>query len=301
MELKAALGDIVAGTATDEDQQRFRRWMRGNLMQAAAHFGLTLTGQATFGYRLRSISAATVGPEGPCWLRVVVEQHRWLPDDYWTGNVDANAIVGVNKPYVLRTTEWNEPDLEVRVHADVMTLLSGRPCSATDVLRAPLDLPDAWWSELRRSLDVVRTVPTTRFDQRGKEGWHVRRVYGEQFADALRVDQFETAHGDLHWSNLISPNFGLLDWEFWGHGTAGMDAASLYCFSLLVPEMASKVHEVFADILETRAGHVAQVHMAASVIGRAEDEPEYTDLAGVLREHVQPIIDAAAPVVAKHH
>lgn len=35
----------------------FCEWMRGNLDHAAAHFGLTLTGEPVFGWRLRTIGA----------------------------------------------------------------------------------------------------------------------------------------------------------------------------------------------------------------------------------------------------
>jgi hypothetical protein len=96
-------------TDVERANEQFRDWMRGNLDHAAAHFSLTVADEPVFGWRLRSISAAADGRHEPCWLRVVTEQPQWLPADFWTGNTDANAIKGINKPRVLETTEWDEP------------------------------------------------------------------------------------------------------------------------------------------------------------------------------------------------
>jgi hypothetical protein len=279
----------------ERSDDAFRGWMRRHLNHAAQRFGLTITGEPVFGWCLRSISAPAVGPDGPCWLRVGTERDRDLGGStaaaFWTGIPDSAAITGIAKPRVLSSTEWAEPEQRRRVRADAMTLLPGRPCSPTDVLRFVPDLPDAWWTELRRSLEVLRGHPTDRFAERGQSCDRVRDVLGIE----LHIDQFETVHGDLHWNNVLGPDFGLLDWEMWGRGPAGMDAASLYLNALLVPDVASRVREIFVDVLDSPSGRVAQVRTAAAVLHRAEREPEYADLAEVLREHVRPLIDAVLP------
>jgi hypothetical protein len=279
---------------TDE---QFRAWMRDNLARAAQHFGLVVHGEPRWGWCLRSISSAAAGPHGPCWLRVGSEQDRWLaePDlaDFWTGIPDANAITGVSKPVVLASTEWEAPDQQRRVRADVMTKMTGLPCSPTDALRTLPALPDSWWVQLRRSIDLIRATPTTRYATRSASaGTRVRQVFGDRVADAMRPTEWETTHGDLHWSNVIGPECGILDWELWGPGPVGADPATLYLFGLLVPAVAGRVAEVFADVLDCPAGRVAQICVASRILFRAS-EGENPDLADAVRKHVQPLVESA--------
>lgn len=275
-------------TDVERANEQFRAWMRANLDRAAADFSLTLTEVPVFGWRLRSISAAAQGRYGPCWLRVVTESPQWLPADFWTGNIDANAITGVNKPRVLDTTEWDEQDWWRRVRAEVMTRMSSRPCSPTDVLHGPITLPDVWWTELRRTLEVLKATPTHRVaaDQDKVTG-RIQAVFGDRIDP--HVHQWETVHGDLHWSNLLQPEFGVLDWEFWGRGPAGLDPATLYCYSLMVPPVSQTVHAMFSDILDSHHGRIAQLYAVARLIKRAEsgDHPE---LEQPLRDHAAQLL-----------
>lgn len=277
---------VTAGDEVERTDARYGEWMRGNLARAAEHFRLTLTGEPIFGWRLRSIGARVRGGDGAGWLRVVSERPQWLPGQFSTGNLDANVITNVVKPRVLDTTEWDEPGWR-RVRAELMTLMPGRPCSATDVLREAIDLPESWWGELRRTLDVISATPTSRTSaDQDKVTQRVEAVFGRSLD--VRIQHWETAHGDLQWSNLLGPEFGLLDWEWWGRGPAGTDAATLYCYSLLVPTIARRVHTVFADVLDSPAGRVAQVYVAARLLSRAAQD--YPDLADPLRQHIQPLL-----------
>ena len=261
--------------------------MRANLARATERFGLTVTGDPHWGWCLRSISAPAEGDRyGACWLRVGSEQTRSLTDmgEFWNGNTEANAIIGVPKPVVLDQIQWDAPDQLRRVRAEVMTLLPGQPCSPTEALRTPVTLPDTWWVSLRESLDQIRTVPTTRFVDRSPVSARATAVLGFE----LRVDHWETVHGDLHWNNLLGPQLGILDWEMWGRGPAGSDAATLYCLSLLAPATANRVHEVFADVLDSPAGRIAQLFTAARLLTHtAQDCPE---LAAPLRRHIETLV-----------
>lgn len=289
--LDAILAEVVAGTADAQAAGRFRARMCRLLDDAAGRLDVRVAGGPVFGFRLRSVSAPAQHTAGTRWLRVVVEQPRWLPDEYWTGNADANQVLGVAKPVVLEAVEWDAPDLPLRVRAETMTVLPGRPCSSTDALRTAPELPDAWWADLRSSLGALGRVSTDRFAERGRANRHVRRVFGDELADRLTPTEFGAAHGDLHWANVLGPQFGLVDWEMWGRGTAGMDAANLYMFSLLVPDIAARVWETFEDVLTSPAGRIARVQVAASLIGRAEGEPELVEVAAVARQHIAPLLD----------
>src|ERR1700761_7892240 len=51
----------------------WRGWMAGLLSAAAERFELTVTGSPVWGWRDRSVGAATTGADGASWLRVVTE------------------------------------------------------------------------------------------------------------------------------------------------------------------------------------------------------------------------------------
>lgn len=262
----------------------FTEWQRGNLTRAADHFGLTITGEPRLGWRLRSISAPAERDGESLWLRVVTEQHRWLPDPAWTGNQDANAITGIAKPRVLDSTEWDEHDRAIR--AEVMTVAAGQPCAATEVLHAPLDLPDQWWRELRRNVEVIGSAPTSRVNITPET---VRQQVDAMLGIDLRIERWETVHGDLHWANLRAPEFMLLDWELWGRGPAGTDAATLYLVSLPTPDTARKVHDTLADVLDSPDGARAQLYVITRFLKRAK-LGDFADLADHLQRQATNLL-----------
>lgn len=171
-----------------------------------------------------------------------------------------------------------------------MTLMPGRPCSATDALREPVDLPDRWWCDLRASVDRIAATPTGRYPHR-PTGDRVRDVFGDAAAEAVQAAEMTTAHGDLHWSNLLGPELGILDWELWGPGPAGVDAATLYLFALLVPEVAERVWDTFAGLLDGDTGRVALLGVASRILFRAR-EGENTDLADAVERRIAELVPA---------
>jgi phosphotransferase family enzyme len=261
----------TAAEVAEADRQ-FAEWMRGNLARAAEHFGVTVAGEPVFGWRLRSISAAVNGPYGHRWLRVVSEQIQWAQGDWWTGNTDANIITGLRKPRVLDVVEWEIPEVR-RQRAELMTRVSGWRCSDSDVLQGKVELPPTWWAELRRSLDAIRATPTARMR---KDEPAIRKAVRDALGLSIEVKAWETVHGDLHWANLLQPEFGILDWELWGRGPVGTDAASLYCYSLLAPSTAATVWDTFADVLDTPPGITALLYVASRLLHRVDmgDHPE---------------------------
>lgn len=282
-----AVAERPSGAPGDLADARFREWLRSCLAHAVHRFGLSLSGEPTFGWRLRSISGPATLDGEPVWLRVTSEQPRWLPAASWTGNTDANVFADLAKPQVLDSIEWDDDYQRRRVRAELMTMMTGQVCSPTDVLRHRPQLPESWWQELRRTMDTVRSQPTGRISvDEDKLGGRFHAIFGEQ--PPPRVQQWETIHGDLHWSNLLAPRFGLLDWELWGRGPTGTDAATLYCYSLLVPDAARAVQDNLADVLNTPAGDIAQIHVAARLLSRAEQD--YPDLAQPLRAHARRLL-----------
>ena len=67
--------------------------------------------------------------------------------------------------------------------------------------------------------------------------------------------------------------------EKWGKAPIGYDAATLYCYSLLVPSVADQVYKMFSDILNTRDGVIAQLYVITRLLRRI-DHGDSLDLAG---------------------
>ncbi len=278
--------DDAVGRA--EIDARFTDWLHECLQRAAARFGVVIQSAPIFGWRLRSISAPISGSGQDGWLRVVTEQPRYLPADFWTGNHDANNIVSVAKPVVLDVGEWFDSEWHRQVRAELMTRQPGIPCSRTDVLRQPLHLSDHWWSDLRSGLGALHAESTSRVNaDQDRVSQRVCEVFGDQLD--VRVEHWHTVHGDLHWGNLVSQPFALLDWEMWGRGPAGLDEATLRCYSLLVEPIKARLDDEFRQALSGRSGCVATVYAAARLLRRAT--ADFPDIADVLHHVGQRAID----------
>ncbi|SFR29200.1 hypothetical protein SAMN04488564_117124 [Lentzea waywayandensis] len=267
-----------------EADAQFRQWMHENLSHAADYFGLTVAGQVRLGWLDRSISAPVRASGRQLWLRVVSEDKQWIGGDFWTGNLDANVFNTLSKPQVLDVYEWEEWRQQ---RAELMTLAPGSPCSPTDSVRHAIDLPDEWWAELRSAIKVIAATPTDRVnaDQALITG-RIQQHFGNSVNPVVR--QWETVHGDLHWANLMGPDFKLLDWESWGRSPAGTDAATLLCYSLLVPETAERVRDTFAHVLDTDPGQLAQLYVASRLLHRV-DKGDHPDLAAPLKKLVETL------------
>jgi hypothetical protein len=261
--------------------------MIGWLRQGAGMVGVTVAGTPVFGWHERTIGCRVSTAHGPRWLRVVSEMAQWI-GEFWTGNQDANTLTGVLRPRVLEVAEWSEGD--VRCRAELMTLVPGHHVSATMTLDRPGPADQQWWATLRRSLDAVAAS-------------HTRRVCLDPATLAERVGAFgvtvdlpslawTTAHGDLHWGNLTTPDCWLLDWEAWGSAPAGYDAASLLCASLAYPATVGRVRAVFADVLDTPTGLIAQFAAAARFLKFA-DNGRCPGLAGLLHTYTSGLLAGA--------
>lgn len=75
-----------------------------------------------------------------------------------------------------------------------------------------------------------------------------------------------------------------------GPSPAGTDAATLLCYSLLVPEVAETVRELFADSLDTATGRVAQLYVVARLLRRI-DGGDYPELAAPIVAHARTLLD----------
>jgi hypothetical protein len=277
---------------TDENTQRL--YLRRILALGAERLGVTLDNgaedKAMFGWRDRTIGTAVVRKGEKLWLRATGEHSDWAADERWQGNQDAADLTGIPKPSLLARTEWRE-DPVVNC-AELMTFVPDPVCSPTPELRKDFDAPAGWWRDLRRALDALAVQPT----ERGAESpsWYdpdLRIFFGDRTNHLGPA--WRTEHTDLQWSNLTARHVWLLDWESWGRAPAGYGAASLYCHSLLVPRTAQRVHETFADILDTSEGRYAQACVIAHMLKRAMGG-DYADL-------VLPLHRLAERILTRDH
>ncbi len=94
-----------------------------------------------------------------------------------------------------------------------------------------------------------------------------------------RPDPAKTPLGEVLGADTVP--LGIVDWELWGRGPVGTDAATLHCYSLAVPGLAERVREEF-PVLDTPDGRSAQLYAVARLLHRVRlgDHPR---LAGPLR------------------
>jgi hypothetical protein len=270
---------------SDDDGQR--EWMREQLRIASAKFSVAPQGEPVFGWHDRTVGSRVSSGDEQRWLRVSWADPEWAQGEYWTGNKDSISISGVPKPVVLDMYEWGERNYRNR--AEVMTLVTDQPCSATEELRDDLDLSDRWWSDLRNALDRLAEHPT---DRGKRDQQQVSRRLLAFFGSSVdpTVTGWVTAHGDLNWTNLTRPDLVLLDWESWGRKMIGYDAATLAVLSLRAPDTAKKVRDTFADVLETQDGVRAQFAVIARYLKRVE-LGDFGDYADHLHRHARTLLD----------
>jgi hypothetical protein len=182
--------------------------------------------------------------------------------------------------------EWGQGNYRVR--AELMTFVGDAACSRTPELRSELAVPEQWWATLRSSLDVLAEVPTERGDA---DQERVTRRLLMFFGGGIdpTVHSWQTAHGDLDWTNLTAPNLVLLDWESWGRKPAGYDAANLYVLALLAPDTAGRIHTTFGDLLDSPAGILAQLYVITRYLRRVE-HGDFLDYAEHLHAHARTLL-----------
>lgn len=187
---------------------------------------------------------------------------------------------------MLDWTEWDVAGIR-RQRAELMTRVPGRPCSPTDALHDALAVSSTWWDELREALDTLRAVPTHRVHKtQARLDARSREVFGE----TIPVRRRETVHGDLHWGNVFDP-LALIDWDHWGTGPVGTNAATLYCYAQIAPATSRQVRATFADRLDSPDGRIAQLHVLARLLSRITVMGDHPELEGSLRAQARELLE----------
>jgi len=255
--------------------------------KAAAALAATPNGELLWGWHGRTLSRRAEHPSyGTCWLRLLAAPTEKAGGKLWDGTAAAAETVpaSVTRPALYGVHD--ETDNTFAYRAELTQFIDSPACSPSPVLREELELPDAWWTSLRADLGQLATVRTDRVA--------VRQEYADRSVPrftghpAPQVTEWVTVHGDLHLANLTRSGPVLLDWEGWGIGPAGYDAALLYAYSLLAPATAARIRAEFTGVLDTPSGRTALLIVATELLQSASrgDHPELVEPLNRLVEDV---------------
>lgn len=221
-------------------------------------------------------SGATEGfqTDRDTWLRVERRGLWRISSASWVGLEAAATIRGVKKPEWFQGATWADPGREVVWRADEVEFIAA---PVVGDLAAAAGLPDAWWTTVRESFAALAVHQTDRV---GMAQAHFTKRVAEVFpgVDTV-VDEWKTAHADVHWRNLSTEGH-LIDWEDWGQAPRGLDAATLWQSSLPDSALAARVQREFAEDLGTRSGRLAQLFVCANAIRIARRRGQPTPLSG---------------------
>ncbi|MBA8827812.1 hypothetical protein FHX42_005219 [Saccharopolyspora lacisalsi] len=220
------------------------------------------------------------------WLRV---QHRHCdrtPPWTWTGLEDAARVVGVRKPGWIQAVEWVDVERNVVWRADELELVTAAVVGG--LTHRPEDLPDEWWQRLAGSLELLQAYSTDRIAlSQAHLSDRIRSVFGDRVDTT--VTEWRTAHGDLHWGN-VTVDGELLDWEAWGLGPRGLDAACLWGISLTDPLLAERIEREFAAELSTRSGRLCRLMVCATAIRAAQHRADAEAVAAPARDAAETLV-----------
>jgi hypothetical protein len=270
----------------------FEKWQVSLLEESARRVGAILDPRGRV-HRYGFVGSPVMFRGQRAWLRVSPFLEHEMSRKAWRGTSEAAAIPGVSKPSLLHRIEWHAEGPEpVPVSAEVLTLVTDPLASRVRFLRAAPDLPPDWFGDLAASLAALRAYPTDRRfpAHNAKEyGYLLSATYHRPVPTGC-VPAFGTEHIDLNWENITAPRFCILDMEHWCVAVTGYGAAHLYLTALEVPEVADRVHEALADVLDTPSGRYAQLVAAALIIRNLTRLPDPGGLAARLHHHTDALL-----------
>lgn len=238
---------------------------------------------------------ATIGfpTSANTWVRLSWREASKAARRSRTGPESASQLPdAVMRPTLLRSHRWSDPGRSVEWRADESEMITAQAVERNGIVHGEPDLPDAWWGRLATSLSALSGYPTARMGvPQERVTRRINQVFGDQALDT-EVDEWRTAHCELHWGKVTAPQCYLLDWESWGMGPRGLDAARLWVTSLLVPALAERVQAQFASDLTSRSGLLSQLLVCANVIEKHRSKPNPGPLLGPARLEAGRLIEA---------
>jgi hypothetical protein len=216
------------------------------------------------------------------WLRVQYAKNGQYNSRNWNGEIDACAITGIRKPTLISYIDWTDKTTLWR--ATLMTYIAYEICSSTPELKiSDKRVTEKWLNDLKTSLSKLKHVATERVCAR--QDLITRRIH-ERYGDDINttISIWNTYHGDIHWANLTCEELFILDWEGWGKGPNGLDAAFLYAFSSGVPDVMKDIYKTFQTDLDNGDGQLSILFVCAELLRMIDLYGNHPQLADPLKK-----------------
>ncbi|MGW3631869.1 hypothetical protein ACWD7F_17165 [Streptomyces sp. NPDC005122] len=225
----------------------------------------TEPGAEFWGWAGRTLGAPARTATGqPAWLRLISAPEGKASGKLWDGALDAQHAFGDldgHRPALLAVHDAVDDGIAYR--AELSARVDEPVLSSDPILQHEHQMPDDWWADLTAVLEKVATTTTDRIAVRQQ---YMDRAIPEYIGiPTPPVTRWTTAHADVHWANLTATPLRLLDWEGWGSAPEGFDAATLYAYTLLQPNIAGRVRTAF-PVLGSTAGLAAETTVCAQML-----------------------------------
>lgn len=258
------------------------------LNEAARRFGVSIKGGHAYGFGRKSAGAVVADLSGQeVWLRV--SGLIGTPNNpRREAEVNAEQLASVAIPKVHKTLEWIDDNVFWRASLQSLapSPIVSPCCWLLPDTKPPLD---SWFTDLHRAMAGMQAAAPR---QHAVTPAHIKVSIAKAFGPRAptEVVEWRVCHGDLHWSNLTAPRLMLLDWESWGLGPRGYDAARLITYAGHVPEVQRMLFVTFAEDLDTSSGQVALLYALALLkfeIANGIADPALSDSIDVLTRRVR--------------
>ncbi|MGF6889523.1 hypothetical protein ABIA39_008988 [Nocardia sp. GAS34] len=185
--------------------------------------------------------------------------------------IEASTLLdGIAKPRWYQGVSWVDESAGVLWRADECALITGPAATPIGYPITEPDLSPDWWHTLNTSLDSLARQHVTRIATPDTEPITqalvtetIERAFPDHIDTTITDQRWVPAHADLNWSNLTASDCWILDWEDLGLAPPGLDAATLWVASLMVPALADKVLRARRADLNTRSGKIMALFCCA--------------------------------------
>lgn len=221
---------------------------------------------------VRGFASIGAGTDRGTWIRLEHARTEQIGERAWGGAEAAVALHDAAAPPWINTLTWRGEESDVVWRADEVEFVAEQPVGARPVLASDPKLPPSWWHTWGTAMDALAEARTARIAVAHRQpvtAAHVARVIEAVWPGRVepRVTEWACAHGEMTWRKLTGPVCWILGWDGFGLAPRGLDAATLWCSSLAVPEVAARIWRERRAELESPTGRVMALFCLARILG----------------------------------